>query len=396
MTQNEQSVGATPETLHKRKVAMSILGTIFVVIGVAWLVYWLIWGQFEEYNDNSYVTGNLVALMPQVAGTVVSIHADDTELVNEGQLLIELDKSDYTIALQHAKADLAQTVRQVRQFFENVVQTRQNLILNKANLVKAQLDYNRRSSLVGNRAVSREEMQHFKTAMEAAEASYNASLAQLNASLALIENATLYTHPLVETAKANLKRAYLNLQRTTIVAPVTGYVAKRNVEPGQQVSMNSAMLAIVPLQDTWVDSNYKESALENIRVNQPVILTADAYPGITYHGRVVGLNAGTGAAFALLPAQNATGNWIKIVQRLPVRIALNVDELKKNPLQIGLSMRATINTHDRSGTRMQPINGTPYSFSTTVFAKQLADVDSLINQILKANSADMSSQGLVS
>jgi membrane fusion protein (multidrug efflux system) len=332
----------------------------------------------------------MVQLMPQVAGTVISIHADNTELVTEGQLLIQLDQSDYAIALQRAKADLAQTVRQVRQYFENETQARQNLILNKANLVKAQLDYNRRLSLVGNRAVSREEMQHFKTTVEGAQATYNASLAQLNASLALIENSTLYTHPLVEVAKTHLKMAYLNLQRTTIVAPVTGFVAKRNVEPGQQVSMSSAMLAIVPLHDTWVDSNYKESALENIRVNQPVVLSADAYPGITYHGRVVGLNAGTGSAFALLPAQNATGNWIKIVQRLPVRIALNPDELKKNPLQLGLSMRATVNTHDRSGTRMQQINGTPFSFATTAFGKQLAEVEPLINEILKANSPDMS------
>jgi membrane fusion protein (multidrug efflux system) len=375
MTQKENAVGATPETLHKRKIAMVILGGSFLLIAILWLVYWLIWGQFKEYTDNAYVNGNMVQLMPQIPGTVTEVHTDDAQLVSEGQVII--------------KADLAQTVRQVRQYFENAAQAQQNVVLDKANLVKAQLDLKRRLGLVGNRAVSREEMQHYKTAVEAAQASYNVSLHQLGAALALVEGSHLYTHPLVETARANLKTAYLNLQRTTIVAPVTGYVAKRSIQPGQQVSMNSVMLAIIPLKDTWVDANYKESSLNVLRVNQPVVLYADAYPGITYHGKVMGLNAGTGSAFSLLPPQNATGNWIKIVQRLPVRVQINPDELKKNPLQLGLSMRITVNTHDRQGSRMRGINEPPFKLSTQAFGKQLAEVEPLINEILKANAPDM-------
>jgi membrane fusion protein, multidrug efflux system len=390
MTTKEQAGAATPETLRKRKIAMMILGGAFLALGLLWLLYWLIWGQFEEYTDDAYVNGNLVQLMPQIPGTVIEVNTDDTQLVKEGQVIIKLDQADYAIALQRAQADLAQTVRQVRQYYENAAQAQQNVILDKANLLKAQLDYQRRLGLVGNRAVSREDMQHFKTAMEAAQASYNVSLHQQEAALALVANSNLYNHPLVETAKTNLKSAYLNFQRTTIVSPVTGYVAKRNIQPGQQVALNTAMLAIIPLHDTWVDANYKESSLDHLRVNQPVILYADAYPDVTYHGKVEGLNAGTGSAFSLLPPQNATGNWIKIVQRLPVRIRLDDEELQKNPLQLGLSMRVTTNTHNRDGSRMPTTTNPSFKYETAVYAKQLAEVEPLIYEIMQANSADVS------
>ncbi|MFI4918351.1 MAG: efflux RND transporter periplasmic adaptor subunit [Legionellales bacterium] len=390
MTSKEPGVGSTPETLRKRKMAMLMLGSICLLTGLLWLIYWFIWGQFKEYTDDAYVSGNMVQLMPQIPGTVVEINTDDTQLVTEGQTIIKLDPADYALALQRAKADLAQTVRQVYQYFELAAQAQQQVILDKANLVKAQLDLKRRVGLIGNRAVSREEMQHYKTAVEAAQASYNLSLHQRDAAQALVENTHLYTHPLVETAKVNLKNAYLNFQRTTIVAPITGYVAKRNVQPGQYVSTSSVMLAIIPLHDTWVDANYKESSLESIRVNQPVTLYADAYPGITYHGKVLGLNAGTGSAFSLLPAQNATGNWIKIVQRLPVRIRLNNHELKKNPLQLGLSMRVTVNTHNRAGSRMPKTTATRFKYETGVYLQQLATIEPIINDILKANAPDMS------
>mgnify|MGYP001044431732 FL=1 len=386
---SQKNGGPSPETLHKRKTAMLILGGIFLFVAVLWFLYWLIWGRFERYTDDAYVSGNMVQLMPQIPGTVIEIKTDDTQLVKEGQVIIKLDPTDYAVALQRAKADLAQTVRQVRQYFENAAESKQNVIVNKANLVKAQLDFKRREGLSGNRAVSREEMQHYKTALEAAQATYDLSLHQLDAALAIVENSHLYTHPLVEAAKANLKTAYLNFQRTTIAAPVTGFIAKRNVHPGQQVSMSSAMLAIVPFDDTWVDANYKESELDDIRIGQPVTLSADAYPGMAYHGKVVGLNAGTGAAFSLLPPQNATGNWIKIVQRLPVRISLNPDELEKIPLQLGLSMRVTIDVSNLDGYRMPQTAEPKFNYQTRIFEQQLAEIESLINEILHANSSDM-------
>lgn len=392
MTEVEQANtngGATPETRHKRKIAMLTLGSIFLSVAVICFFYWLIWGRFEVYTDDAYVNGNMVQLMSQVPGTVAEINTDDTQLVAQGQVVVKLDPSDMDVALQRAQAVLAETVRQVRQHFENAERAQATLILRNADLMKAQLDLKRRTGLVGENAVSREEFQHHQTAVTTAQAQYDYALHNLRSVQALVENSRIYTHPLVERAKADFKTAYLNAQRTTIVAPVMGYVAKRSVQVGQQVMLNTPMLAIVPLREIWVDANYKESQLQNIRIGQAVILYADAYPDVTYHGRVFGLSAGTGAAFSLLPPQNATGNWIKIVQRLPVRIALDPEELKRHPLQLGLSMRVTTNTHDVSGHMLAEKPGQKPVYTTDVYARQIAMANQFIQNILQENSPDM-------
>jgi membrane fusion protein (multidrug efflux system) len=375
--------------LRKRKKILKLLGILFLLVGMLWFLYWLIIGRFNIYTDDAYVNGNMVQLMSQIPGTVISIHTDDTHFVKSGQVLIQLDPADTQVALQRAQAALADTVRQVRQSFENALRAQETLLLRKADLIKAQLDVKRRQGLIGENAVSREEFQHVQTAEKAAQSQYNAALYEMRALKALVENSHLYTHPLVEQAKANFRDAYLNAQRATILAPVTGFIAKRSVQVGQSILVHTPMLAIVPLKDAWVDANYKESQLSDIRIGQPVTLYADKYAGVTYHGKVEGLSAGTGAAFSLLPPQNATGNWIKIVQRLPVRIQLNPDELQKNPLQLGLSMRVTTNTHDTSGPRLayKPIDKP--LFTTDIYAKQLADANHKIEIILKENSPDM-------
>lgn len=380
---------ATSETRHKRKVAMLSLSAIFLSIGLIWFLSWLIWGRFEVYTDDAYVNGNMVQLMSQVSGTVVEINIDDTQLVTQGQVIIKLDPSDADIALQHAKAALAETVRQVRQHFENAEQAEASLVLHKAELIKAQLDLKRRTGLVGQNAVSREEFQHYKTATDTAQAQYDYALHNLRSVQALVKNSHLYTNPLVERAKANFKTAYLNAQRTTVVAPVTGYVAKRSVQVGQRVMLNTPMLAIIPLKEIWVDANYKESQLKDLRIGQPVTLYADAYPDITYHGKVFGLSAGTGAAFSLLPPQNATGNWIKIVQRLPVRIWLDPEELKKHPLQLGLSMSVTTKISDISGNMLAQKTEKNQLYTTDVYTKQLSQANKLIDKILQENSPNM-------
>jgi len=373
---------------QKRRKAIIMLTAFFLVIGFIWLLYWLVWGRFHEYTDDAYVGGNIVAVMAQVPGTVIEITTDDTQLVTQGQPIVKLDPTDTTIALQRAEATLAETVREVRQYFENAERAQATLILRSADLMKAQLDLKRRVGLVGERAISREEMQHYTTAAQGAEAEYKAALHTLRAAVALVENSHIYTHPLVERAKANLKSAYLNKQRTVIVAPVTGYVAKRSVQVGQEISMKTTLLAIVPLNEIWVDANYKESQLSRIRINQPVNLYADANSDVTYHGKVLGLSPGTGVTFSLLPPQNATGNWIKIVQRLPVRIGFDPEEIKKNPLLIGLSMHVTINTYHLDGKRLATTSKTKTLYATPVYQHQLAEVDTLIAVILKANAAD--------
>jgi len=380
----------TAQTSRNRKRAFIILGAVFLIIGLIWLIYWLIIGRFHVYTDDAYVNGNLVQLMSQVPGTVIKINTDDTYLVKQGQPIILLDPSDMQIALKSAHASLALTVRQISQAFERAKQAQATLKLRAADLVKAQLDLKRRLGLIGDKAVSREELQHYKTSVENAQAQYDFALHSLRSALAIVQNSHLYTHPQVERAKENYKIAYLNLIRTTIVAPITGFVAKRNIQIGQRIAVNTPMLAIIPLDNLWVDANYKESQLSDLRIGQPVTLRADAYSDVTYHGKILGLNAGTGAAFALLPAQNATGNWIKIVQRLPVRISLNPEELKQYPLQIGLSMRVTADIHNLRGNRLptQPIQQPVYS--TAVYASQLAEVQKIIDKILRDNSPDMS------
>lgn len=380
---------ARPEINHKRRKALRWLTIIFLTLGVLWLLYWLIWARFELYTDDAYVNGNMVQLMAQVPGTVIEINTDDTQLVTQGQVIIKLDPTDMDIALQQAESNLAATVREVRRDFENAERAQSDVILSNSVLMKAQLDVKRRAGLTGISAVSREEFQHYQTALKNAQARYDFAIHNLRSAQALVENAHLYTHPLVERAKANYRTAYVNASRTTILAPVTGYVAKRNIQVGQQVMLNTPMLAIVPLNEIWVDANYKESQLNNIRIGQPVKLFADAYPDVKYQGKVLGLSAGTGAAFALLPPQNATGNWIKIVQRLPVRIALDIEQIKKHPLQLGLSMRVTTDIHHIDGPRLAQHADNKLVYGTTVYAHQLADADKKIAAILEANAPDM-------
>lgn len=381
---------STRNTRKNRKIAIVTLTIIFVTLGLIWLLYYLIWSRFEVYTDDAYVNGNLVSVMSQVPGTVIAINTDDTYLVNQGQKIIQLDGADTTIVLEKAKANLAETVRQVRQAYEFAQQSQAALTLQRADLIKAQLDLKRRIGLVGEKAISHEELQHYQTTLDAAKAKYDYTLHQYNSALAIVENSQLYTHPKVQRAKENLRTAYLNSIRTNILAPITGYIAKRSVQVGQQITPNTPLLAIVPLQEVWVDANYKESQLKNIRIGQPVTLYSDAFSGVTYHGKVVGLNAGTGAAFSLLPPQNATGNWIKIVQRLPVRVSIDADDLKKHPLLLGLSMHSTINVHGEEGKRLAVTASKKTIYTTDVYAKQLADADQLINAILVENSPNIS------
>jgi membrane fusion protein (multidrug efflux system) len=362
---------------------------VFVFLICIYLIYWLIWGRFAEYTDDAYVSGNIVQLMPQISGTVVAINADDTHLVLRGQQIIKLDSTDMQVAFQRAQATLAQTVRQVRQYFENVRQAQAALMLSRSELAKVQHDLKRRIGLVGKRAISHEEMEHTKIAVAMAQARYNLTLHRMRAARALVGNSFLYNHPLVSRAKENFKLAYLNLQRAVVIAPVTGYVAKRNVQVGQQISVNTPLLAIIPLNEVWIDANYKESQLKRIRIDQPVSLLVDAYSGVKYHGKVEGLSAGTGSAFALLPPQNATGNWIKIVQRLPVRIKIDAEELRKNPLRIGLSMRVTIDTSTASGSTLATFAEKKSVYMTNVYADRLAHVNKLIDTILHKNAPNM-------
>jgi membrane fusion protein, multidrug efflux system len=348
----------------QRKKALTALAAVVVVCGLGWAAYDFIVASHYESTDNAYVQGNVIQITPQIGGTVQAILADDTDFVKAGQPLVQLDPLDARVALDQAEAALAQAVRQVRTLYSNNGALQAQIALRSADVTKAQADVTkaaddaaRRQSLTGNGAVSKEELNHAQTQLAAAKSTLTAAQAgvtaareQLTSNQALTDGVSVEQHPSVLMAAAKLREAFLATQRANMPSPVDGYVAKRTVQLGQRVAAGTPMMAIIPLKDVWVDANFKEVQLRNIRIGQSVTLVADLYGKKTeYKGTVTGLGVGTGAAFSLLPAQNATGNWIKVVQRVPVRIALNADQLKANPLRVGLSMDVEVDIRDKSG-----------------------------------------------
>jgi membrane fusion protein (multidrug efflux system) len=371
---------------RKRKRLLAAMAAVVVVGALATGVWWWFDGRWHETTDDAYANGNLVQLTPQIPGIVVRINADDTALVRAGQPVVDLDPADTQTALAQAKAGLAQSVRHVGQLFANVDALRANVTLRQAQLRRAREDLARRTGLPDARAVSEEDRKHAQAEVETANAALEAAAQQLHASEVLVARTTTTTHPDIAQASAQLRAAYLAAQRTSLVAPVSGYVARRSVQVGQQVAPGTPLLAIVPLTDVWVDANFKETQLEHVRIGQPVSLSADLYGGhFTYHGHVLGLEPGTGSAFALLPPQNATGNWIKIVQRLPVRIRLDAHDLPAHPLRVGLSMLVDIDTHDRSGPVLAQTPPTQPAATTNAYDGTLAAADQLAREIVQAN-----------
>jgi membrane fusion protein (multidrug efflux system) len=342
------------------------------------------YARHHESTDDAYVSGNLVQLTPQVAGTVVAVNADDTQIVKAGDPVVTLDNADAKVALGNAEATLGQTVRQVSSLYVNNDFYAANVAQKQSDLARAQDDLRRRQTVAETGAVSAEDIAHARDTMTAARAALDAARQQAQANRALTDRTTIEQHPNVQAAASRVRDAYLAYARNTLPAPVTGYVAKRSVQVGQRVSSGTPLMAIVPLDGVWVDANYKESQLRNMRIGQPVTLTADVYGGkVKYHGRVVGFSAGTGSAFASLPAQNATGNWIKIVQRLPARIQLDQKELQAHPLRIGLSMDVDVDTRDDTGPQLGAATNT--SYRTDVFAEYGAQADAEIEKIIAQN-----------
>ena len=384
---NDETPQPAPTDLRStRKRWLAIVGGAFVAIGIAWGAYWMLVLRYAQSTDDAYVSGNIVQITPQIAGTVVKIAADDTQFVKAGSTLVELDPSDAKLALEAADARLARTVRDVRGLFATTAQLRASLDMRSADVARATEDLARRQRLASSGAVSGEELQHARDALTSAQAALIAAREQLAANQARTDRTTVSNHPDVLAAAAQVHDAYLDLARTHLPAPVSGYVAKRAVQLGQRVAPGAPLMAIVPLDQVWVDANFKEPQLATMRVGQPVTLKADLYGGkVRYHGTVAGFGAGTGSAFSLLPPQNATGNWIKIVQRVPVRIALEPKELAEHPLRIGLSMHASVDLHDQSG----PVLGTPsqaVAASMPARAERDDRVEALIASTIAANS----------
>ena len=338
--------------MNRKKTLLAVIAT-FAVGAIAYGAYWSTALRHVESTDDAYVNGNVVQITSQVPGTVVSVAADDTDFVKSGSALVQLDTADARVALDQAQSELAKTERQVRNLYATSAQLAATVRQREAELARAADDLKRRESLAASGFISKEALQHDRTTLNVAEAAASAARQQLAAQQALVENTTVSSHPDVMSAAARVREADLAYSRTTIAAPVSGYVAKRAVQVGQRIAPGTPLMAMISLDDVWVDANFKEGQLKQMRIGQPVKVTADLYGDkLEYHGRIAGFGAGTGGAFALLPAQNASGNWVKIVQRVPVRIALERGELGAHPLQVGLSMQVKVDTRDQSGDRL--------------------------------------------
>jgi membrane fusion protein, multidrug efflux system len=384
----------------KRRLWLTAVAAASTLAAGAYGTYYELVLSHYESTDNAYVQGNLVQITPQVAGTVVAIAADDTDFVKAGQALVKLDTVDAQVALDQAEAQLAQTVREVRGLYANNATLTAQVSLREAEVErarsdsdKAEDDVQRRAALTGSGAVGKEEFNHAnaqfaasRSALAAAQAGLLAARQQLAANQTQTDGTTADSHPNVQRAAARVREAYIALHRAALPAPVDGYVAKRGVQVGQKVAAGAPLMAVVPLQGVWVDANFKESQLQNLRIGQPVALEADVYgKKVEYHGKVAGLGAGTGSAFSLLPAQNATGNWIKIVQRVPVRIELRPDELQAHPLRVGLSMNATVDTSDSGGKTLADVPRALPVASTLVFDDLQRGADDRVKHIVAAN-----------
>ena len=377
MTDTQLDTG-TPQQQRKRRWVLIGITALFLIGGALYAVYASLVLSKREETDNAYVGGNVVTLTAQVTGNVAAISADETQLVQAGTELVKLDPVDAEVALAQAEAKLGSVVRQLRERYTGLSQYEATVELRRKELKRAQDDFARRQPLAADQTLPLEEVAHAQQTVQTAESALNVAEKQLETARAGLQGVAIEQHPNVLAAKADFIQAWIGARRNAVLAPVSGYVGKRSVQVGTHVVPGTALMTIIPVDQLWVDANFKESELRNIRVGQPVTLEADAYGGkIEYHGKVLGLSPGTGSAFSLLPAQNATGNWIKVVQRVPVRIALDPQELRAHPLRVGLSMLATVDTHDTSGQMLgapAPANPAYMTQAPTVPMKDADDV----------------------
>lgn len=376
----------TTPSPQKRTRILLAMTALFILAGIAYFIYYTLVLSKRVETDNAYVGGNLVTVSSQVAGTVVAIRADETQRVQAGADIIRLDPVDAEVALNQAEARLGSAVRQQRERYSNVEQFDAAIVQRKVALKAARDDLARRLPLAADHTVSGEEIAHAKQAVDNARAALDVAVRQAAASRAGVAGVSAAQHPLVQAAKADYMQAWLATRRNSIVAPVSGYVAKRSVQVGARIAQGTPLLTIVPLDQLWVDANFKESELRDIRVGQKATIEADMYGAkVTFHGKVMGLSAGTGSAFSLLPAQNASGNWIKVVQRLPVRIGLDPKELAAHPLRVGLSTEVRIDISEQDGAALGALPATAAADVTRVLEQPLQQARAATDAIVARN-----------
>ena len=385
MNANVEPAAPAPTNGNRTKILL-LIALIFIVLGALWAAYWVLVLSRRERTDDAYVNGNKVVISAQVSGTVIAVQADDTQLVKAGQVLVRLDPIDAQTSLSRMASALAQSVRQVRQEnstaeqYDSVIDTR------KLELARAQADLAKREPLLAEHAIAPEEVRHARESVELARAALTQAVRQSTSSHALVDGTQVEDNPSVLQAKSAYRDAWIAAQRNAVVAPVTGYVAERSVQLGQHIQAGQALMTVIPLNSLWVDANFKEVQLRHLRIGQPAEVRSDLYGGsFIFHGHVKGMAAGTGAAFSLLPAQNASGNWIKVVQRVPVRIQIDDADLVKSPLRVGLSATVTVDTTSRQG----PVLATEASDTavgdTRVYTQDLDKANSEADAVVQRN-----------
>lgn len=347
---------------------------------------WTYTGSRSATTEDAYVEGNLVQVSSLVGGTIMEIKADNTDYVKQGEVIAIINPIDSKVQLDKARAQLASTVRSVQNQFANLQQLKASIEVKKSDYNKVKADYRRRSGLSKSLAISAEDMNHASDAVNSAKASLNVAESQYQAAKTYTTNTTTHTHPDVLAAEAVFRQAWLDWHRTQVILPVSGYIAQRSVQVGQHISSGSSLMTVVPLDSIWVTANFKETQLNNIRAGQKVSLRSDVYgSSVKYTGTVLGIEPGTGSAFSLLPAQNATGNWIKVVQRVPVRIELDKAELSKYPLRPGLSMKVTVDTRGTGSGVIDTVKASQQQWRTDIYINEDSIVDELIKEIVKEN-----------
>ncbi|GAA0478061.1 MULTISPECIES: multidrug efflux MFS transporter periplasmic adaptor subunit EmrA [Tatumella] len=383
-----QSGAARPHSKKKkRKTLLILLAVVCCIVAIGYLAYWFLVLSHYQDTDDAYVAGNQVIIMPQVSGSVTKVWFEDTDYVKKGDTLVTLDKTDAQQAFEKATTALASSVRQTRQQMVNSKQYLANITLKKVALSQAEADLQRRIPLGKAELIGREDLQHARDAVTSAQAALDVATQQYNANQAILLNTSLENQPAVQQSAAALRDAWLTLQRTDIRSPVDGYVSRRSVQVGSQISPSSSLMAVVPDKQLWVDANFKETQLADVRIGQPATIVSDIYgDDVVYHGKVVGLDMGTGSAFSLLPAQNATGNWIKVVQRLPVRVDIDAQDLARHPLRIGLSTLVTVDTSDKNGAVLASVVRKTPAYESNALELPLDKVNQMISAIIKANA----------
>lgn len=399
MNSTQASTDSVSHELRRQRMRRRWVGgivAVFIAAGLGYGSYWYLVGRYFIQTDDAYVGGNQLSLTPQIAGTVISIAADDTDLVLAGQSVVKLDRSNATVALHHAEAALGTAVRTIRTLRQQASAERAQIRLRRIQLKRDRQDYNRDKHLVTEQGVTLQQFQHAEASFHGAQQRLRYATHRLASLMVQMDAPTILKNPTVQLAVANLHQAWLDLKRTSILAPTTGYVAQRRAQIGERVKPGQPLLSIIPLRQIWVDANFKETDIGRLRIGQPVSVTADEYgTHVVYHGRVAGISAGTGSAFELLPPQNATGNWIKIVRRVPVRIQLRLKQLKKHPLRIGLSMSVTVNTHDLTGPVLALEPPPKPVFHTNVYAQAGHGFRALVRKILRENGVKASQNAFI-